>query len=95
MIIQLYRALIRSKLEDGQIVHGPAGDRNLRELDATPNKAIRIATGVFKSSPVSSMQVLVNGRPLQIKRELSSLKYFYKQRSLLKNTAKRARVIEK
>ena len=83
MIMYLYRALIRSKVECGQIVYGSASDSNLKELFTTPNEAIRIATGAFKSSPVSSMQVLVNERPLQIRRELSSLKYFYKQRSQL------------
>ena len=79
MIMHLYRALIRSKLEHGQIVYGSASDSNLRELDAIPNEAIRIATGAFKSSPISTMQVLVNERPLQIRRELSSLKYFFKE----------------
>ena len=94
MIMHLYGALVKSKLEYSQIVYCSAIDNNLRELDAIPNEAVRIATGALKSSPVSSMQVLVNERPLQIRRNLSSLKYFYKQRSQLKNPAIRAAVVE-
>lgn len=86
-LLHIYRALIRSKLDYGQIVYASASDTTLNLLNCIPNEAIRIATGAFRSSPVSSLQVLVNERPLDLRRKLHTLKYYYKMKSLLKNPA--------
>jgi ribonuclease HI len=87
ILMHLYRALIRSKLDYAAIVYHSANKTTLEQLNTIPAEAIRIASGAFKSSPVSSLQVLMNEPPLELRRELSTLKYYYKMRSQLSNPA--------
>ena len=54
---------------------------------------MRIATGAFKSSPIASLQVLLKEKPLQLRRELAAIKYFFKQRLQLKNPAIRLTMV--
>ena len=46
---------------------------------------MRIATRCFKTTPISSLQVITNEPPLQLRRDKLSLKYYYKIRSLPSN----------
>ena len=64
MMMQMYRSLIRSKLDYRALVYGSASESSLKELKAIKYEAMRIATGSFKSSPIASLQVLTNERPL-------------------------------
>jgi len=86
-LMHLYRALIRSKLDYGQIVYASASNTVLKQLDSIAGEAMRIASGAFKSSPIESLQVLLNEKPLEMRRETATLKYFYKIRSELNNPA--------
>lgn len=82
-IMRVYRALVRSKLDYGSIVYASAAPYILKELDRIANDALRLATGAFKSTPVSSLQVLCAEPSLQSRRQMLSLKYYYKIRSYI------------
>ena len=52
--IWLYQVLIRSKIDYGSIVYGAAIAQTLKIIDVISNEALRIITGAFKTSPISS-----------------------------------------
>ena len=54
-----YIAVISPKLDYGCFVHGTASTATLRSLDVLANEALRITSGAFKTTPVSSLEVLV------------------------------------
>lgn len=87
MLMNLYRALIRSKLDYGAVVYNSACETTLKTLDAIPGEAMRISTGAFKSTPIASLQVLTNEKPLHLRREIQTMRYYYKMRSQLSNPA--------
>ena len=53
-MLRLYRAIVRSKLDHGAIVYASA-NKLLSSLDPVHNRAIRLCTGAFRSSPVQSL----------------------------------------
>lgn len=69
----LYRALIRSRLDDGYIILASASSTNLNFLSTIANDAMRVASGVFRSTPIESLNVLVNELPLPLWRDKLSL----------------------
>ena len=69
---------IRSKIDYGCIVYNSARSRELVSLETVSNEAMRISSGCFKSTPLSSLQVITEEPPLQIRRDKLSLKYYYK-----------------
>ena len=91
--MHLYKALIRSRLDYASIVYCSAREMPLNEVNVVANDVMRIATGAFRSSPVQSLEVLCNERPLEYKRMLQTQKYYYKMRSQWNNPALRAAVI--
>ena len=76
------RALSRSKIDYGTRVYGSAEATYLREIEVIPNEAIRIAAGPVKSTPISSMHILVNEKSLELTLKPLSVKYFHKQKDL-------------
>ena len=49
--------------------------------------SIRISTGAFKSTPFANLQVLVNEKPLELRRQDLLLRYFYKLKCHVQNPA--------
>lgn len=92
-LMYLYRALVRSRLDYGAIVYNSAHPTTLKQLDPIANEAMRIASGAFKSSPISSLQVLLNETSLAQRRKLQSLKFYFKMKSQLYNSAYNATII--
>lgn len=80
-----YRALIRSKLDYVCIVYNSACQTTLKTLDVVANDAIRIATGALKTTPVATLNVLVNEMPLSLRRSKLSLQYYFKILSFINN----------
>ena len=74
-LLQLYRALIRSKLDYGCIVYGSASFTDLAKLDTIQNQALRLCLGAFRSSPKASLAVQANEPPLKYRREKLTLQY--------------------
>ncbi|KAE9521282.1 hypothetical protein AGLY_018301 [Aphis glycines] len=68
LLIQLHKALIRSKLEYGAEVYLSAKTRALKTIDPMHNTCLRLAIGAFKSSPVESIYNISSEPPLWIRR---------------------------
>ena len=72
---QLYRSLIRSKLDYGSIVYGSARKSYLMELDNVHHQGLRLAIGAFRTSPVESLYVEAEEPSLYLRREKLALQY--------------------
>ena len=75
-LIMVYRSLIRS-----------ASSRKLESLESVSNKVMRISSGCFKSTPITSLQVTTEEPPLQIRNDKLSPKDYYKVKGFLQNPA--------
>ena len=74
-LLHLYRSLIRSKLDYGSIIYGPARKSYLQMLDTVHNQGLRLALGAFRTSPVSSLNREADEQSLWLRREKLSLQY--------------------
>ena len=79
--IKLYRALIRSKLDYSSILYETACATELKKLDVIQNSALRLSLGAFCTSPISSLEVLANEPPLELRRVKLSMLYTLKARA--------------
>ena len=77
-LVMIYSLFIRSKIDYGCIVYNFVSSRKLESLELISNEAVRISNGCFKYTPTSSLQVITEESPLQIRRHELSLKYYYK-----------------
>ena len=75
VLLQLYRSLIRSKLDYGSIVYGSARKSYLMELDTVHHQGLRLALGAFRTSPVESLYVEAEEPSLYLRREKLALQY--------------------
>ena len=74
VLLQLYRSLIRSKLDYGSIIYGSARKSYLMMLDNVHHQGLRLAVGAFRTSPVESL--LEAEEPLlYLRREKLALQY--------------------
>ena len=64
VLLRVYRALVRSKLDNGYIVYGSARRSVLRQLDTIHHQGLRIAFGAFRISPAQSLYVEAHEPPL-------------------------------
>ena len=87
VLLQLYQALVRSKLDYGCIVYGSAAKSNLEELDPIHNAGLRLALGAFRTSPIPSLYTEANETSLKLRRLKLSLNYVIKLKSLPENPA--------
>ena len=55
VLLNLYRSLVRSKLDYGSIVYGSARISYLKCLDTIHHQGLRLALGAFRTSPVESL----------------------------------------
>lgn len=77
-MLRLYRSLVRSKLDYGSIVYGSARHSTLKTLDPIHHSGLRLATGAYRTSPVESLYVECAEPPLELRRNLLSMKYAHK-----------------
>ena len=87
VLLCLYRALIRSKLDYGCIVYGSARLSYMKRLDTVHNQGLRLCLGAFRTSPVQSLYVEANEPPLDLRRTRLSLQYGVKLMSNQVNPA--------
>ena len=78
VLLNLYRTLIRSKLDYGSIVYGSARKSYLKSLDTIHHQGLRLALGAFRTSPVESLYAEANEPSLYVRREKLSLQYVTK-----------------
>jgi hypothetical protein len=72
VLLNLYRSLIRSKLDYGYIVYGSARPSYIKLLDTVHHQGLRLSLGAFRTSPVESLYVEAN-KPSLENRRLSDL----------------------
>ena len=87
VLLQIYRTLIRSKLDYGSIVYGSARMSYLRQLNTVHHQGLRLALGAFRTSPVQSLYVEGKEPSLQNRRLKLSLQYAVKLRTNPSNPA--------
>ena len=75
VLLRLYRALIRSKLDYDCIVYGSARPSYIKQLDTVHNQGLRLCLGAFRTSPVQSLYVEANEPPLDMRRTRLSLQF--------------------
>lgn len=81
VLLRLYRALIRSKLDYGCIVYGSARKSYISKLDTIHHQGLRLALGAFRTSPVQSLYAEANEPSLYLRREQLSMQYYLKLKS--------------
>ena len=74
-LLNLYRSLIRSKLDYGSVVYGSARKSYLQKLDTIHHQGLRLALGAFQTSPVTSLYVEADEPSLALRREKLALQY--------------------
>ena len=75
VLLRLYRALIRSKLDYSCIVYGSARPSYIKRLDTVHNQGLRLCLGAFRTSQVQSLYLEANEPPLDMRRKRLSLQY--------------------
>lgn len=68
ILINTYKALIRSKLDYGAIIYCSATTSTLERLNSVQTTTLRIAFGAFKTSPKNSIITEAHELPLEIRR---------------------------
>ena len=86
-LLQLYKSFIRSKIDYGSIVYTSASFNVLKRLYSVNNEALRICTGAFKTSPISSLYAECNEMPPQYRHCQLALQYAIKLKSNRQNPA--------
>ena len=62
----------------GSFIYGSTRKSHLSQLNTIANQALRICTGAFRTSPISSLQVISSEPPLYLRREEVAIKYIIK-----------------
>ncbi|KAI5756494.1 hypothetical protein M8J77_025486 [Diaphorina citri] len=78
MLLRLYKALIRSKLDYGCIVYNSASPKTLLMINPVQNQSLRLATGAFRSSPTVSLEAETSEPNLEIRRSILTSNYIAK-----------------
>ena len=74
----LHRTLILPKLEYGSEIYSSATVDRLRVLDSVHHGGVRLATGAFRTSPIPSLLVDAGFWPLDLRRQSSLLKCWFR-----------------
>ncbi|PVD35295.1 hypothetical protein C0Q70_02255 [Pomacea canaliculata] len=90
VLLRLYRALIRSKLDYGSIIYGSAREAYLKILDPIHHQGLRICLGAFRTTPVQSLYAEAGEPPLSLRRLKLMLSYACRLKSHPGNPAYRA-----
>ena len=85
VLLRLYRALIRSKLDYGSIVYGSARMSYIKMLDTIHNQGLRLCLGAFRTSPMESLYAEANEPSLYRRRMKLSLQYAVKLKAFPNN----------
>ena len=75
VLLNLYRSLIRSKLDYGCIVYGSDHPSYIKLLDTVHHQGLRLTLGAFRTSPVESLYVEANEPSLVNRRIKLGMQY--------------------
>ena len=73
VLLRLYRALVRSKLDYGSIVYGSSRASYIKCLDPIHNQGLRLCLGAFRTSPMESLYVRTSIHTICIKIKIHPL----------------------
>ena len=76
IMLRLYRAIIRSKLDYGCTIYSSAKENVLKQLEPVHNAAIRLCTGAYRSSPMMSLYAESGEAPLKSRRSQLIMQYY-------------------
>ena len=85
VLLNLYRSLVRSKLDYGSIAYGSARKSYLKCLDTIYHQDLRLALGAFRTSPIESLYAEPNEPSL----------YIYRRENYRSNTPRSKRQIRR
>ena len=85
-LLLLHKMLVLPKLEYGCEVYSSATEARLRNLNAVHHAGIRLATGAFRSSPITSLLVDAGELPLDLRRQSSLLRCWFRMQRLPEST---------
>ena len=81
VLLNLYRTIIRFKLDYDSIIYGSARKSYLEMLDPTHHQGLRLALGAFRTSPSESLLAEANEPSLFYRRLKFSMQYALKLKS--------------
>ena len=81
VLLNLFRTIIRSKLDYGSIIYGSARKSYLEMLDPIHHQGLRLALGAFRTSPSESLLAEANEPSLYNRRLKLSMQYALKLKS--------------
>ena len=87
ILLNLYRSIVRSKLDYASFIYGSARESYVNMLDPIHNQGIRLALGAFRTSPVESLYAEANEPPLHLRRRKLRQQYLLKLYSNPENPA--------
>jgi ribonuclease HI len=87
VLLRLYRALVRSKLDYGSVVYGSASKSVLQRLNTIHHQGLRICLGAFRTSPVPSLYAEAGEPSLKLRRIRLMLSYVLKLKAHPDNPA--------
>ena len=87
ILLQLYRTLVRSKLDYASFIYGSARKYVIERLDPVHHQGLRLALGAFRTSPVQSLLAEADEPSLQLRRRKLALQYTSKLQTLTDNPA--------
>jgi len=78
VLLRLYRAITRSRLDYGSVVYGSTRPSYLKCLNSVHHQGLRLSLRAFRTSPVESLYVLAGEPPLFLRRIKLSMQYIIK-----------------
>ena len=78
ILLNIYRAIVRAKMDYGLIVYGSACASYRKMLHPIQNQGLRICLGAFRTSSAEALCVEANETPFEIRRVQLSLQYALK-----------------
>ena len=78
ILLNLYRSIVRSRLDYASFVYGSARQSYTKMLDPIHNQGLRLALGAFRTSPVESLYAEANEPPLHLRRRRLGQQYLTK-----------------
>ena len=87
VLLNLYRSLVRSKMDYGCFIYGSARKSYIQILDTIHHQGLRLCLGAYRTSPVNSLYTEANEPSLEHRRIKLGLQYTTKLRAYPSNPA--------
>jgi hypothetical protein len=72
-MMKIYQAMILPVINYGSTIYSSAKTEHIAKLEPLQNEALRLATGAFRSTRITGLQVEANMMPLEFRRELLAM----------------------